>query len=512
MKVAGLVLLAGCAAAPADEPGPIEIVEVLSVRSLEPAHAAIARFVPSLAGDPAFAALVSAALDEAQRTNLPIRAQRTRREAATLRATIAKAGEPDVFLGIPYVESRLHAEATSRACAGGHWQFLPEVAIEYGLNVSGCTITGMEAPWSPGDLLGDKASRPYLGANGCQITTCAVDDRRDLARSTAAALHYLDDAARWPQLQGPYVVPLQIMSYNGGVGTVQHWLADVEPGDTFGELTDCAEGRCDHLPRETALYLPRVVAAAAIVACNSSSAGSSDLADFARSDLCEVFYTAGLGPQPATAQDVLTARAGKGLSVGLESLELQGYPLLEDRASIEQELALALSGVPGITVVQGVPGEDAETLRDSGADIVISGSIGRRNGRPWIRMNAGDRAMFAMIDPATFDRAQALDFAADLLVGPVREHADKALVELLSARGGELVACLPGAEQGDRATVSLVVDAKGHGAVLAGPDGPSVDCLAARIDAMTLPTELAGAAATIDIGLEAPPLADGDAQ
>lgn len=512
MKFAGLALLAGCASAPADEPGPVEVVDVVSVPSLEPAHAAVARFVPSLAGDPRFAGLVAIALDEAHRTNLILRAQRTRKEAAALRSTLAKAGQPDVFLGIPYVESRLHAEATSPACAGGHWQFLPEVAIEYGLRVSGCTITGVETPWSPGDLLGTKESRPYLGAGGCQITTCAVDDRRDLARSTAAALHYLDDAARWPELQGPYVVPLQIMSFNGGVGTVQHWLRDVEPGDTFGELTECSQGRCDHLPRETALYLPRVVAAAAIVACNSSSAASIDLADFARSDLCGAFYTAGLGQEPASAQDVLVARAGKGLSVGLESLELQGYPLLEDRASIEQELALALAGVPGVTVVQGVPGEDAEALRESGADVVISGSIGRRNGRPWIRLNAGDRAMFAMIDPATFDRAHALDFAADLLVGPVREHADKALVDLLSARGGELVSCLPGAERGDRATISLVVDAKGHGAVLAGPDGPTVDCLAARIDAMTLPTELAGAAATIDVGLEAPSLADGDAQ
>ena len=94
----------------------------------------------------------------------------------------------------------------------------------------------------------------------------------------------------------------------------------------------------------------------------------------------------------------------------------------------------------------------------------------------------------------------------------MREHADRALVDLLSARSGELVSCLPGAEQGDRATVSLVVDGNGHGAVWSEADGPTVDCIAARIDNMTLPTELAGAAATIDVGLEAPTIADGDAE
>lgn len=514
------LLAFGCARPELPDADPAFDIEVSAVDAVDPARAAIEWFVPSLAGDVGVENLVARALAEAHRTHLDNRAAETRKDLSRIRRAIADRGLPDVFVGIPYVESRLHPEATSPQCAGGPWQFLPEVAVSQGLTVAGCTFAGADPAdplWSPGRVLPSRENRPYIGANGCRIASCERDDRRDLTRSTRAALAYLDASSTFPPIAASrHAVPLTVMSFNGGVGTVQKYLAATEPDDPFAILSECATGDCLVLPSETAWYLPRVVAAAAIVACNGSSPDDEALADWSRSDLCGTLHAAGLAPAPATARDVLIAAAGKGRTVGLASLDVAGFGMIDERQDIEQALADALGDIDGVSLILGVPGEDADALTAEGADVVINGEIGRRGDRVWLRLRSSDarRQVFSLIDVDTFDRSSATDLAADVLVGPLRDRSADAVERLVDARRAELTSCLPDARLGDRALVTVSIDGDGRASTLSvGPDRidpEAATCIADRIAAMSFPRELAGAGATLEIGVEGPPLADAE--
>ncbi|HEU4454545.1 MAG TPA: lytic transglycosylase domain-containing protein, partial [Longimicrobium sp.] len=112
---------------------------------------------------------------------------------------------------VPWVESEWKNEATSRAGAAGIWQFMAGTARGYGLEVS-----------------------EY------------VDERRDPVRATEAAARHL---AHLYRETGDWHAALA--SYNAGLGRAGH---------TRGAFWR----RRATLPRETRLYVPRVLAAARV--------------------------------------------------------------------------------------------------------------------------------------------------------------------------------------------------------------------------------------------------------
>lgn len=138
-----------------------------------------------------------------------------------------KAGLPEVFAAIPYQESRYQPSITSEVCAEGYWQFMPEVAYRLGtlngmdFRVANCTFRGAPSVlWSPTELApprGVRENGPYMDAGQCMIERCQIDDRKDLEKSTAAALFTLGEAWKDPLLAGSLSnVQLTISSHNAG--------------------------------------------------------------------------------------------------------------------------------------------------------------------------------------------------------------------------------------------------------------------------------------------------------
>ena len=138
---------------------------------------------------------------------------------------------PEVFAGIPYQESRYKGELTSAACAKGFWQFMPETAFRVGRRsgkpfvVKECALRGKggyrftptkEAPprkWRTAEYIGLNAD----GDAECLITSCSVDDRMDLQKSTRAAVYALKEAFLDRELrQSGAVTQLTILSHNVG--------------------------------------------------------------------------------------------------------------------------------------------------------------------------------------------------------------------------------------------------------------------------------------------------------
>jgi len=130
---------------------------------------------------------------------------------------------PEGMAGIPYVESRYRATAVSPVCAGGWWQFMPEVANRMDLRMVSCTLRGSAQPWAPVAVVPPKGilrsaryidrDDPNCGIGGegkpdrncCLITSCQVDEREDLAKSTRGAIELLSEAwgPQWPGRAAP---------------------------------------------------------------------------------------------------------------------------------------------------------------------------------------------------------------------------------------------------------------------------------------------------------------------
>ena len=120
---------------------------------------------------------------------------------------------PVELRALPIIESALSPTAVSPAGAVGLWQFMPTTAKSYGLEVNSL-----------------------------------VDERRDPARATEAAIRYLKDL---------YAIyndwTLAIAAYNCGPGNVNKAIAR-SGGKTFWEIYD-------YLPRETRGYVPAFIGA-----------------------------------------------------------------------------------------------------------------------------------------------------------------------------------------------------------------------------------------------------------
>ena len=127
-------------------------------------------------------------------------------------------GMPEELLYLALIESDFHTDARSRVLATGMWQFMEPTARRYGLRID-----------------------------------AYVDERYDPVRATDAALDHLSDLY---QQYGSWY--LAAAAYNAGAirvsGVLQRY-ADGRIGDDslYWEIVD-------HLPSETANYVPKLVA------------------------------------------------------------------------------------------------------------------------------------------------------------------------------------------------------------------------------------------------------------
>lgn len=178
-------------------------------------------------------------------------------EYAQVTRLLRARGLPEVFAAIPYQESRYRSDLTSKVCAHGWWQLMPEVALRaqklggIDIDVRDCRIRGSQVRWSP-TLLAPPPTRraEYVRDGDCLIDRCEVDGRADLERSTQAALYLLEQAYTNDVLRrSGAAVQLTILSHNAGLDDApwgqgkrsnvlpayQRWVAEVgeERGPTF---------------------------------------------------------------------------------------------------------------------------------------------------------------------------------------------------------------------------------------------------------------------------------------
>lgn len=138
--------------------------------------------------------------------------------APYMRARFQQEGLPEDLIYISLIESGFSAQATSRARAVGYWQFIAGTARRYGLRVD---------KW--------------------------VDERRDIEKSTEAAIAYLKELH---QMFGSWY--LAAAAYNSGEGRIQKAI-DKSGSENLWELAELS-----NLRDETKDYVPKLIAATMI--------------------------------------------------------------------------------------------------------------------------------------------------------------------------------------------------------------------------------------------------------
>jgi membrane-bound lytic murein transglycosylase D len=136
-----------------------------------------------------------------------------------IRGKLRDRGMPEELVYLAMIESGFHTHARSKVSATGMWQFMDPTARAYGLRID-----------------------------------AYVDERRDPVKATDAALDYLSDLY---QQYGSWY--LAAAAYNAGPTRVSLAVArhsDGRSGDEslYWEIVD-------HLPKETAQYVPKLLAA-----------------------------------------------------------------------------------------------------------------------------------------------------------------------------------------------------------------------------------------------------------
>lgn len=498
------------------------MVSVHPESSDEPARAAIDWFVPMLGNDEGFRKLVAEELWSDNTRWLDETAQKTLPMLREIRRQIAANGLPDVVIGVPYVESRLRSDLVSIHCAAGPWQFLPESGTMEGLRVQDCVLDDGTV-FTPDDEIPYSKRVRYWDDEGCHISHCQVDERLDFAKSTRAAMSHVARSYHSKTLrEHPLRIPLTILAYNYGLGGVQKLLAATDH-DPFSVVPSCAHGDCLVLGHEQAWYVPKVVAAAAVVACGAADPRQPDLADWARSDMCRTLHAYGMAPAPVTDAEALAGVATnyeKGWRVGVVATVATDAALYPEARRVDDTLARALADIPGVVVMPAVPGERTEDLFADGAHVVIAPEIGRRGERLWLRLESWDEGAeeprggaFAMLGLELPSAEDATTLLADALLRPDRERQGDAIGALVATYRDELNTCLPAVVTGEDealATVSLRVNGDGRpAAVTVKPsaldgDAALAACLEERLSAIAFPRELVGAGTTLQIGVEAP--------
>jgi membrane-bound lytic murein transglycosylase D len=151
---------------------------------------------------------------------------------AIFETALARNELPKDLIYLAMIESGFEPGATSNKSAGGVWQFMPQVARAYGLEVG---------HW--------------------------VDARRDPERAAESAARYLKDLyVRFGSWH------LAFAAYNAGYGAILRSISRYNTND-YWELCRHESG----LPWETTLYVPKILAAA-IVGHNRAVFGFADVA------------------------------------------------------------------------------------------------------------------------------------------------------------------------------------------------------------------------------------------
>lgn len=154
------------------------------------------------------------------RTIAAIWTRKSGRYVAEIKAKLRRAGLPTDLVWLSMIESGHNPTAESPAGATGLWQFIPESGRMYGLTVD---------RW--------------------------VDERRDPARSTDAAIRFLSDLYRrfgnWELAMG---------AYNMGYAGMSRAIAKYNTND-FWSLSRLESG----IPWETTLYVPKIFALAIVM-------------------------------------------------------------------------------------------------------------------------------------------------------------------------------------------------------------------------------------------------------
>lgn len=156
--------------------------------------------------------------------------------AEMIRTKLAERGMPEELIYLAMIESGFTVDARSHVAATGMWQFMRGTARAYGLRVD-----------------------------------AYVDERRDPIRATDAALAYL---ARLYERYGSWY--LAAAAYNAGPSRVSRALrrhASASEGNEalYWEIID-------HLPRETANYVPRLLAATRLAQSSAAHGFEFELA------------------------------------------------------------------------------------------------------------------------------------------------------------------------------------------------------------------------------------------
>ncbi len=136
-----------------------------------------------------------------------------------IRTKLREREMPEELLYLALIESDFYTDARSRVLATGMWQFMEPTARAYGLRID-----------------------------------AYVDERRDPVRATDAALDHLSDL--YQQFGSWY---LAAAAYNTGAVRVSYLLQRYTDG-RFGD-DDLYWEIVDHLPSETANYVPKLLAA-----------------------------------------------------------------------------------------------------------------------------------------------------------------------------------------------------------------------------------------------------------
>jgi membrane-bound lytic murein transglycosylase D len=149
------------------------------------------------------------------RVSFRIWLEKSSRFLPIIETELTKAGLPKDLSYVAMIESGFNPRASSHAGAMGLWQFISPTGSRYGLKID----------WW-------------------------IDERRDFAKSTAAAISYMTDL--YDQFRSWYLVAA---SYNMGENGVRRLIAK-HGTNNFWELADRGA-----LPRETTDYVPKILAA-----------------------------------------------------------------------------------------------------------------------------------------------------------------------------------------------------------------------------------------------------------
>lgn len=200
------------------------------------------------------------------RTIAAIFARKRGRYTNTMKAGFRRAGLPTDLVWLSMIESGHNPTIVSPAGAAGLWQFMPESGRMYGLTVD---------RW--------------------------VDERRDPARSTQAAIRFLSDLyqrfGNWELAMG---------AYNMGYAGMSRAIAKYNSND-YWTLSRLESG----IPWETTLYVPKIFALAVVM--NNP----------------KEFGLANIQADPAVSFDTILVEPGTQLSVVASAASLSTEELLE---------------------------------------------------------------------------------------------------------------------------------------------------------------------------------------